>query len=366
MREKDEKINSFGLSTMILALTSSPFYGAFSAYIINYSKTSSLISILIGFVISLIISYIVLLSFKSHKDLTLTSKIKNDFKGFSYIINILFLICAILMYIFLTYRLTLFLSNEYLIQTPNFIILLIILVVTFNTASKGIETTIRVSTISFFISLAIFLFDFFSLIPQVNIDNFLPLISASSKNIFISSIVYAVYFSLPLIFLQAIKYNQIVDNNKFTKYYYFMICISFITSFLSMFTTIGVSGVNVNNLFDYPIYTTLKRINIFKFLDSIENISIMLWILFIINSANMVLLFIFNNIKDTFNLDKKKSRIFNLIIMAIIFSIPVLIFSKNDFVESYKYIWFPFSVLIILFVLTLITLLFNKFKKIKK
>ena len=145
-----------------------------------------------------------------------------------------------------------------------------------------------------------------------------------------------------------------------------MICISFISSFLSMFTTIGVSGVNVNNLFDYPIYTTLKRINIFKFLDSIENISIMLWILFIINSANMVLLFIFNNIKDTFNLDKKKSRIFNLIIMAIIFSIPVLLFSKNDFVESYKYIWFPFSALIILFVLTLITLLFNKFKKIKK
>ncbi len=367
MRQTDEKINSFGLSTMVIALTSSPFYGAFSAYIINYSKTASLISILIGFLISLVLSSIILLTFKSHKELNLASSIKKDFKVFSYVINILFLIGAILMYIFLTYRLTLFLSNEYLIQTPNFVILLIILIVTFNTASKGIETTIRVSTISLFISLFIFLFDFFSLIPQVNIENFLPIITVSSKNILISSLVYAVYFSLPLIFLQAIKYNQIVDSNKFTKHYYLMIILSFITSFLSMFTTIGVSGVNINNLFDYPIYSTLKRINLFNFLDSIENISIMLWILYIINSANMILLFIFNNMKSTFNLDKKKSRIFNIIIMLVIFLIPTLLFSKNDFVESYKYIWYPFSTLSILFILTIIVLVFNKIKnKFKK
>ena len=52
---KEEKINSFCMSTIILSLCCSTFYGVFSSYIINTAKNASLISIIIGFILSLII-----------------------------------------------------------------------------------------------------------------------------------------------------------------------------------------------------------------------------------------------------------------------------------------------------------------------
>ena len=130
-----------------------------------------------------------------------------------------------------------------------------------------------------------------------------------------------------------------------------------------MSTTIGVSGIKVNNLFDYPIYTTLKRINLFSFLDSIENISIMLWLLYIINASSMILLFIFNHIKNTFNLTKKGSLISNIIVIILALIIPTLLFSTNDFIESYQYIWYPFVVLSIMISISLLTLIIIKVKK---
>jgi hypothetical protein len=106
---------------------------------------------------------------------------------------------------------------------------------------------------------------------------------------------------------------------------------------LNILTTIGVSGIEISNLFDYPVYTTLKRIHLFSFLDSMENISIMLWMLFIINTCNINLLFINNILNESFN---KNSKLISFIIVIICFIIPF--FTLNDgFIESYDYIMIP-------------------------
>jgi hypothetical protein len=126
-----------------------------------------------------------------------------------------------------------------------------------------------------------------------------------------------------------------------------------------MFTTIGTSGINVNNLFDYPVYTTLKKIHLFSFLDSMENISIMLWMLFIINSCNMNLLFINNILKESFNINTK---LLSFIIVFICFIASVLTFN-GGFIESYNYIIFPTIISSLLIFLQLIYILKDRLIK---
>ena len=360
---KQDKINSFGVCTIICALCSAPFYGIFSSYTLNKAKNSTIISLIIGYILSLIISTIILYYFKQKGNHSLVCILKTQFNKLSTLLIILFLLCSLTGYILLTYRLTTFLSNQYLVQTPKYFLSISIILLTYYISTKGIETLSRVSTISFYISTIIFLFDFFSLLPQINIQNYFPIITVSHKDILISALIFSFYFSIPIIHINIINTNNIEDNNHFNKYYYSMISLSFIIIFLSMCTAIGVSGININNLFDYPFYTILKRIKLFSFLDSIENVSIMLWIFYIINASSMMFFFIKESIKETFNLTNKKSNITNIILLIISFCIPNYIFLKNNYNESYNYIWIPFTFLGIMFLIIIFSLIKSKLDK---
>lgn len=346
---KEEKVNCFGISTLVLSLCNSAFYGTFSSYIMYKTKTDSFLTIIIGFIISLLLSKIILHLFNKHPSKSFVKRSKvNKFNG------PLFIILLMCTYILLSFRLSTFLSNQYLINTPNFVILAMIALITYYTSSKGIETIIRVSNITFYFSMFIFIFDFASLVTQIDIENFYPMFTTSLKDIIITSILFSIFFITPNIYLNSIKKSQIVDSDKFTKYYYGMQIVSLIIILLNMFTTIGVSGVNVNNLFDYPIYTTLKRISLFSFLDSMENVSITLWMFFIYNSCNINLLFINNILKDLYKLNGLKLKIFNIIITFICFILPVIVFN-DGFVESYEYIILPSVISSILILLIFIS-----------
>ena len=159
-----EKINSFSLCTLLLSLSASSFYGVFSSYLINKSKNASLISLIIGFLLSIIISKVFLTFIKQQSSLSFTHKIDKLYVKTSKIVNIIIAVCSLFVYILLTYRLTTFLSNEYLVNTPKYIILILILSLTYYTTSKGINTIVRVSVITFFISILIFLFGYSSAI----------------------------------------------------------------------------------------------------------------------------------------------------------------------------------------------------------
>ena len=360
---KEDKINSFGLSTMVCALCCSSFYGVFSSYLLHESLNSTIISLILGYFFSLIISKLILSFYDIKDNQKYVSKIKYIYSKTSIIIILISIICSLFGYILLTYRLTTFISNQYLIETPKYLILIMILFTTYFTASKGIETTIRVSTISFYISIIIFLFDFFSLVGQINLQNYLPLFTVSFKKIIINALIFSLYFTITTTQIYAIKKSQIEDKQSFNKSFFIMLTLSFIIIFISTFTIIGVSGINIVNLFDYPVYSTLKRIKIFSFLDSIENVSILAWVYFILNSGSMFLLFIFNNIKDVFKLNKKKSFIVNIIIMILVFSIPNFIFLKNNYNETYEYIYLPLAIECLVLLIIIISLIKNRLKK---
>lgn len=351
---KNNKISNIGISSLIISLCNSAFYGTLSSFILFKTKTDSFISIIIGFIISLLLSKIIFKLFNKYPSKTFTQR-GNVHK----ITSAIFIILSMFTYTLLSYRLSTFLSNQYLINTPNFVIYFMIIISTYYTSSKGIETIIRVSIITIIISLFIFVFDFISLIPQINFDNFYPMIISNPKDILLTSIIFSIYFITPTIFINTIKKDQINNYRSFNKYFYSSLFISFVIILINIFTTIGVSGINVNNLFDYPVYTTLKRIHLFSFLDSMENISIMLWMLFIINTSNLNLIFVNNLLKESFN---KNNKIVNIIIVFVCFITPIIFF-KDGFIESYDYIVIPTIISSLLILLLLFTNIKDRLSK---
>ena len=98
-----------------------------------------------------------------------------------------------------------------------------------------------------------------------------------------------------------------------------MYFISFIILSISTGITLGVYGIKIANLFDYSLYTVLKKISLFHFIDSIENISMVLWILYVLNASAMVLYSVISAVKETFNINKNK------IIIGVLFALAILI-----------------------------------------
>ena len=292
-----EKITSFSLCTLILSLSTMSFYGIFSSYLINKTQNSSIISILIGFIIALFISTLIFKFININKDLTYSKSIKKLFPKAGKLLNIISIIFSLFAYILITYRLNTFLSNNYLINTPKYLLSILILLLTYYVSLKGAYTIVRLSYITFFITIINVLFDAINLIPQININNYLPLIDTNTKQILISSLVFSIYFSVPIIYINILPINTCIDINKLKRNYYLVISFSFSIIIISIITCIGVSSSKLLGLFDYPIYSSLKRIRLFNTIDSLENISISSWFLFIINTSSIMLYHIFNTSK---------------------------------------------------------------------
>lgn len=353
----DKKINCLSLFSMIVSLCISSFYGITSSYLLNMSKTSILISMLLGYILSLLFSLVVYNFFKYKENYSFVNKIKFIYKKFSIVINTLIIISSIIMYITFTNRLTSFLSTQYLVQTKKIFILIPILFITYHTANKGIETISRVSTISFFISIAIYIFDIFGLLNHINFENYLPLITVNNNTIFKASLLFCTFFTTPIAFINVTNKGNLDDKSKFKKYFFLGHFVSFLIVFGAISVTLGVYGINLCNEFDYPLYTVLKKISLFNFIDAVENASIMFWIISSINTSTIILYFIFNNIKETYNIN---NSLFKYLIMIISIIIPFLLFDKTIYLESYSSILIPTIAMIFPTLICLISLIIKR------
>ncbi len=361
-----EKINSISLCSMIIPLCCSTFYGIFSSFVLDTAKTDTFISMILGYIISIIISTIILKLFSFRTKECIQEKVIFAFGKISPIINTLIILLSMVIYIFISYRLVSFLSSQYLIRTNKNLIYALTLFITYNTAKRGIEVTTRVSTISVYISLFLYLFVLFGLFKEINFENFLPIITSNKKDILISSLIFSIYFTVPIFYINIVKKNDLVDSKKFNKYFYITHMFTFLLVFFAIMLTLGVYGINLSKIFDYPIYTVLYKIRISTFIDSVENILVIFWLLCSINASNIILLFIFNSINKSFNFKDKTKGILKYISLIIIFIIPTFLYQNNNYLESFDYIVIPFLIaatLILISFITFIILIIKKYIK---
>lgn len=264
----------------LLFLLARPLFLGFGIYkIINDAGAYYWISIILGILLGLILNQI----YKSLANVKVLNKI-----------------ISIILLVYCFYSLTSAVSTLYLNQTPKIIILGALLLVVIYSRSKTEDTILKLANIFFIINISLFIFTILSLVPFINYQNF-----EFTNNFSIFKILSsAIYFG----FLSTLPYITVPDFKK--NYNYKIYLLSTIYTLILFTLIIGILGVPVASIYKYPEYIIFKKISILNVIENIQNLLFMSWIFEV-----------FTLLGITSNNIKKKTLIFLLILMFIIYTI---------------------------------------------
>ncbi len=136
---------------------------------------------------------------------------------------------------------------------------------------------------------------------------------------------------------------------------FYIISILFIL-LISVFT-IGVLGQYLASFYQYPEYILLKKVNLFGFIDRIENILSIGWILSTYATLTLIIYYISNFIKKN-----DKGNIIPFIITLLIILSSIFIFKNNTTFNMYITNIYPYiiSILFIIMIIISVTILIKK------
>ena len=207
-----------------------------------------------------IVGFLILLFFERFKEAHPICSIFQ--KGLFFLYN--FFIFSQILFIFET-----FCSSFYLIRSPILYIILPIPFVIYKITKNSFSTIAKVSEVLFPISVFIYILVIFGLLKDMNLDYFQPILTASSKNILIGTIYFAIYSTAPFFLL----WNVNTDKKLAKSYFLSMISVFFVSVFIT-----GILGPNLSQIYRFPEYMTMKKIKLFNFIEKVENIVSITWL----------------------------------------------------------------------------------------
>ncbi len=359
-----EKINSLQLSSFIVSSIIASLTGIGIYIATEVAVIDAWISVIISSIMGIIplIMIIFLFSFEPNK--TIIEKINFIFGNFwGFIIN--FLITVIVFIIAATdlFNIANFLITQFLSETPLLFICLLFCGVSFYAISKGFETISRVNL--FFVGILIVIFIIFigSLIPQIQIENYMPILVNGIKKPIIGGFLVMLANIVPIFLILIFPKNGVVDKKKLNLYLTIFYIIAIICAIASMMIIVGILGEYLIKSYQYPEYAVLKKISLFGFIDRIENLLSLQWILSCFSLLTLCIYFISSGIKKV-----KNSKLVPIIVIGIIITMVLVIFKSNTYFNFYILNIYPYILLGLfsLFVIVVIGALVKKKKKKKK
>lgn len=192
-------------------------------------------------------------------------------------VNIVYIILIIILMNTVFLSLISFISTEYLYDTPSlFIIILITLTVLYVLKHKT-NSLFRTCLILFYIFIVIYFIITISLVRQINFLNILPVFNFKISNFIIAIIHYVIYTTIPL--LSIIHYQKEHMENISNKKIIITYFLAHLSIFIIIATLILVFGINLANLYQFPGYHILKRAFSGFFIERLEKILAIYWIL---------------------------------------------------------------------------------------
>lgn len=349
MNEKLEKIE---LTSLIIIMITSITIGVGVHSIIKASGVDAYISLLLSFIFSIPILIMFLIIFNYEPNLPLPEKIITLYgKKIGYIINIVLTILAFIIGTNLIYNLISFIESQFLYNTPPIIIGIAFFLIIIYINIKGIENISRVAFILLAINIFLFLIQAFSLFPSIEIDNFKPILKDGFGRVFNGAFRIITINFVSVFIISIIPKNKYKNSKKINKYIIWGFIISMIIVFSIMIMTLGNLGIHLASLYQYPEYMVLKKINLFNFLNRIENIITLQWLNGIFIATSLTIYFITNNIKKNNN-----SKILPIIVSMLMLFISIKLFKSNTEFNNYTYYILPFIRIITLSILVITTI----------
>lgn len=358
------KINSLQLATAIVfpmvgSLLGTGIFLTFKTSGIN-SYITVLLTGLIGFFYLLLLLYI--MNYDHDKNL---SQIITDVFGkvIGTILNILLIIITIILGISFFFGTTSFISTLLLSRTPFMIITLLLMLIIYITTSKGFQTISRTIEVILAINIILFIIPCIDLIPQTEIDNFKPFLEHGFTPILHSSMLLISVSIFPIYLIFSSSKNNFIDKNKYNKRIILFYIISIFIMFFIFFGTIGIFGQYLIEVYRYPEYMVTQKVSFFNFIDRIEKLITMQWVLGDCMYLTLILYYICSNFKQK---DDRPNK-FILIVLIIIILLTANFYFKNNFMYNhYIYHIFPYICFCILPIILLVGIgVFIKNKKKK-
>ena len=298
------KINKSEMGVLTFFMVRAFFIGITLNNLINIAKQDSYISMIIAFILGFIPLLLIFYIFNYEPNLSLPKKnIKLFGNILGTIINIVIIWFTFFIILILFSNLVTFIFSQYLNKTPKLVIAIVFICTIIYVLLHNIKTICRLSMILFFFTIILYLLSLIGLFSEISIDNFKPFLESSYINLFKGSYSFITYNILPLYLLLIIPKND-VDN----KYFFRNITIGYIIGFISLLvvliTTIGIFGINLSRLYEYPELNALKYVSLIGVSARIDGILIIQWIFDLIIFMIMGMYFILECTKTIFKVNK--------------------------------------------------------------
>lgn len=359
-----DKLQLAEIGTLVYFLEKAAFLGIGINSCLYYGKVDGYISVLLGNIIGIIFLILILKISNINKDKNINENIKNIFNNkFGNIIC--FTIMGFIFYfsIILFYDLINFISSEYLYKTPPLIISSIIIIPIIYLLTKDIKTLCRCSIIIFFISIMMHFFALIGLIPSFDLSNLLPFLENGINEPLKGAINYVAYSYLPLITLTIIPRNAFTKEKATDKNIILVALINGISLSIIISEVIGVLGIDLAILYQYPDYHYLRSIQIGDFIQRTESILAIQWVLCLFISITFMLYYCIKTINDLINIKKNHHIFLCFLFPVMMLIVSRIIFRNNTEFVNYTIFNFPLLAYIFLFGIPLFIYFIFKVKK---
>ena len=357
-----KKISYLEITSLVIIQTVTTFFGISVSILKEGAGINSWLSALISYVIGIIPLIMIIYISNYKKDLKLNDKINNLFgEKIGLCINIFLSLLLISLAITLLYNINNFILSQFLYRTPFIVSCSLFMLLIIYNANKGINVISKVAMLLLILNIFLYTINISSLVQYIDISNFYPLLRVNTNSIIPTAIKIASINYLPLITILVIPKDKLTTPKKYNKSLIAGYIIGAIISFGLVITTFGVLGIDLVNTFEYSEYIVLRKVKLLGFLERIENIISLQWI---IGSYIYLTVLVYTMTKSINIKSKKINNWITTIIGISLVVITLLIFKDNTIFDNYVRNIFPYIIsgIILIYILLIIKIFISKSK----
>ena len=359
-RETMKKTSYLELASLVIIQTVTTFFGISVSILKEGSGVNSWLAALISYAIGVIPLLMIIYISKYKPNLKLNEKINSLFgKKLGFIINIIFSLLLISLGITLLYNINNFILSQFLYRTPFLVTCTLLIILIIYCSNKGINTISKLSLLLLIINIILYTINIFSLIQHIDIYNFMPILKENTNNIFNTALKISSINYLPLLTILIIPKEKLTVPSKYNKTIIISYIIGAIISFGLVITTFGVLGIDLVNAFEYSEYIVLRKVKLLGFLERIENIISLQWI---IGSFVYLTIITYTISKSIPFKSIKAHKRTNTVIGILLIILTTYIFSDNTIFDYYVKNIFPYimSGIILIYIVIIIKIPMTK------
>lgn len=355
-----KKTSYLELASIIIIQTVTTFFGISVSILKEGAGVNAWLSALISYVIGIIPLLMIIYISNYKQNQKLNEKINSLFgKKLGFIINLIFSLLLLSLGITLLYNINNFILSQFLYRTPFIISCTLLMLLIIYSANKGINVIPKIALLLLMLNIGLYTINILALIQHIDISNFMPILKENTENILPASIKIASINYLPLLTILIIPKERLTIPKKYTKTVIIAYIIGAIISFGLVITTFGVLGIDLVNAFEYSEYIVLRKIKLLGFLERIENVISLQWII----GSYVYLTIITYTISKSIPFKKAKNhKYINLIIGIILIALTIFIFKDNTIFDTYVKNIFPYimSGILIIYILIITKIFISK------